>query len=153
MDTKTASPLASSKRHSTAWGRPQSPRFSGLATALTLGTGLWLAAVTAGLAQAEVSPLKADATARPSAESVVYADLDLSTPDGARVLLKRIDLAARRICGPGPSHSPLEPRAAAYYRNCVVASVDAAVAGVGSPMLAVMHNDIKSATGATLAAR
>jgi UrcA family protein len=83
----------------------------------------------------------------------MYADLDLSTADGAQALLRRIDLAAKCACGVEPSHSPLEPRAVAYFRDCVDASVDAAVARVGSPTLASIHDDIKSTTGVTLAAR
>ncbi len=147
MDTKTTSPSASSKRYS-IYSRLQPLRFCGLGTALTLGAGVWLAAVTAGLAQAEASPPEAQV-----AQAVTYADLDLSTRDGAHALLKRIDLAAKRACGVEPSHSPLEPRAVAFFRDCVDASVDAAVARVGSPMLASIHNDIKSTTGVTLAAR
>ncbi len=152
MDTKTTSPFASSKRRPTIYSRPQPQRFRGLAMALTLGTGLWLGTVTAGLTQAEASPPKAEAVHRPT-EAVTYADLDLSTRVGAHELLKRIDLAAKRACGIEPSHSPLEPRAVAHFRDCVDASVDAAVARVGSSTLTSIHDDIKSTASVTLAAR
>lgn len=149
MDTKTTPPSTSPKRRSTLYSRHQPLRFRGLGAALTLGAGVWLAAVTAGLVeQAEASPPEAEA-----AQAVTYADLDLSTQDGAHALLKRIGLAAKRACGVEASHSPLEPRAGAYFRDCVDASVDAAVARVGSPTLASIHDDMKSPASMTLAAR
>jgi UrcA family protein len=134
VDTTLASPKRASSKASSLFG-----------VALSAMAGLWIVAMTTEMAGAE-TPLQ-------SAETVTYSDLDLSTTDGARVLLTRIDRAAKRICGPGPSHSPLEPRAAAYYRNCVVASVDAAVARVGSPALLALHKDIQSTSSLALAAR
>jgi UrcA family protein len=46
---------------------------------------------------------------------VSYADLDLSTPAGARAMLRRIERAAGRVCG--QSHSPLFPRTDANMRR------------------------------------
>jgi UrcA family protein len=132
----------------TSPGRASSKAPSLLGIAQSAATGLWLVAMTAEMASAEIPPLSA-----PTAETVAYSDLDLSTTGGARVLLNRIEYAAKRICGPEPVHSPLEPRAAAYYRDCVGASVDAAVAQVGSPALLALHKDIQSTSSVALAAR
>lgn len=134
MDTTLASPERAS---------PKVPSLFGVA--LSAATGLWLVAMTAEMAHAETPPQ--------AAETVAYSDLDPSTTDGARLLLTRIESAARRICGPPPSHSPLQPRAAAYYRDCVLASVDAAVARVGSPALMALHNETQSTSSVSLAAR
>jgi UrcA family protein len=136
MDTTIASPkFASSNR--------TSPKTSSiLAVALSIGVCAWLVAVTAGMAHAETAPQ--------TAARVTYADLDVSTADGARALLGRIDIAARAACGV-KTHSPLLPHEAGYHRACVANAVDAAVRQIGSPILAELHN--QSPASVTLAAR
>ena len=121
----------------------KAPSLFGLA--LSAATGLWLAAMTAELAHADSPPVQA--------ATVAYSDLDLSTTDGAHALLGRIDRAAKRICGPEPVHSPLTPRAGAFYRECVIASVDAAVTRIGSPALLALHNETQSTSSVSIAAR
>lgn len=135
MDTTIASPR-----------RASSNSFSLFGVALSAATGLWLVAVTTEMAHADTpSPAQ-------SVESVTYSDLDLSTADGARALLGRIEYAAKGVCGPEPVHSPLFPRAGAYYRDCVVASTDAAVARIGSPALLAVHRDTQSTSSLAIAA-
>jgi UrcA family protein len=113
-----------------------------LAVALSIGVGAWLAAVTVGMAHAETAPQ--------TAARVTYADLDVSTADGAHALLGRIDIAAKTACGV-ETHSPLLPHEAGYHRACVASAVDAAVKQIGSPILAELHNP--SPASVTLAAR
>ena len=128
MDTINASP-----------NRPL--RISGI---LTVGLGvvvaLWLASVGTAIAQT--------APDYKVSESVSYADLDLGTSNGARTLLRRIDLAAKRVCGPEPSHSPLQPHLTAFYDRCVTDSVDATVTRIGSPLLSAMNGEQKPASAA-----
>jgi UrcA family protein len=120
-------------------------RISGFLTAgLAVIVGLWLTGVGTAIAQT--------APDYKASESVSYADLDLSTTDGARTLLRRIDLAAQRVCGPEPSHSPLQPHLTAFYGSCVRDSVDVTVARINSPLLSAMNGEQKPA-GATLASR
>jgi UrcA family protein len=116
-----------------------------LGIALSAVTGIWLLAVTTEVASAQTAPQ--------SSHTVTYGDLDLSTADGARTLLRRIDLAAKRICGPEPVPSQLQPRLMAYYRDCISASTDTAVARVGAPALLAVHQKIQSPASAALAAR
>jgi UrcA family protein len=120
-------------------------RMSGLLTVgLGIAVGLWLAA--AGSAIAQTAPdYKAS-------EAVSYADLDLSTADGARTFLRRIDLAAQRVCGPEPSRSPLQPHLTAFYSRCVRDSVDATVGRIDSPVLSAMNGE-RNTAGAALASR
>lgn len=125
MDTKLTSPNASS------------PKMSGILSAvLSVGVVVWAAGAIAGTASAQVSPTAFRPT---TSEIVKYADLDVSTPRGAEVLLKRIDLAAKRICGPAPSDRLLQPEAAAAHDRCVKETVDTAVARTGSAMVEAMH--------------
>jgi UrcA family protein len=134
VDTSNASP-----------NRPL--RISGFLTAgLAVIVGLWLMGIAAGTAVAQTPP---DDNA---SEAVSYADLDLSKAEGARTLLYRIDRAARRACGPEPTYSPLLPRAASFYRGCVIDAAGAAVARIDAPLLTAMHDERKPA-GATLASR
>ena len=122
-------------------------RLSGFLTAgLAAAVGLWLVGIAAGTATAQTAP---DYRA---SEAVSYADLDLSTTDGARTLLRRIDLAAQRVCGPEPSHSPLQPLLTAFYSRCVRDSVDATVGRIDSPVLSAMNGE-RNTAGATLASR
>jgi UrcA family protein len=134
MDTTIASPGRSSSK---------APSFFGIA--LSAASVFWLVAMTIEAARADTPP-------QPAAK-VAYADLDLSTTDGARALLHRIRHAAQDVCGPEPAHSPLLPRAGASYRDCITASVDAAVAQVGSPALFALHQDTQSTSSVALAAR
>jgi UrcA family protein len=120
-------------------------RISGVLTAgLAIVIGLWLAGVGTAIAQS--------APDYRASEAVSYADLDLATNDGARTLLRRIDLAARRVCGPEPSHSPLQPRLVTFYQECVADSVDVTIARIDSPLLSAMNGEQKTA-GAALASR
>ncbi len=120
-------------------------RLAGILTAgLGVVVGLWLTGVGTAIAQT--------APDYQASEAVSYADLNLTTNNGARALLHRIDLAAKRVCGPEPSNSPLQPRLRTFYRECVAASVDATVARIGSPLLSAMNGEQKTA-GAAFAAR
>lgn len=138
MDTISASP--NSALHG-------GQKISGILTvALAGAVAIWLIAIATETATAQNAPGVTE-----PAERVAYADLDLNTTAGARTLLHRIDLAARRICGP-TSHSPLEPRAASLNRRCVNEAVDMSVARIDAPLLAAVHTN-KSSAGASLALR
>ena len=120
-------------------------RISGLLTAgLGVLVALWLTGVGTAIAQT--------APDYKASEAISYSDLNLSTSDGARTLLRRIDLAAKRVCGPEPSHSPLQPHLTAFYERCVTDSVDATVARIDSPLLTAMRGE-QQPGGATLASR
>jgi UrcA family protein len=143
MDTINASPKSASHDMS-------GQRIPGILTvALAGAVAIWLIAIATETATAQSAPGAPGAVE--SAERVTYADLDLNSAAGARTLLHRIDLAARRICGPS-SHSPLEPRAASLNRRCVIEAVDMAVARIDAPLLAAVHTN-KSSAGASLALR
>jgi UrcA family protein len=63
-------------------------------------------------------------------KTVKFADLDISTADGARTLYDRIVTAARSVC----RDSDLGTE-----RTCRARAVADAVAGVGSPLLTAEH--------------
>lgn len=89
-----------------------------LSTAVLLG---WSAAALA-------------APTRPSDDvakkTVKFADLDISTADGAQALYERIASAARAVCR-GAELSAAD--------ECRASAIAAAVAGVGSPLLSAAH--------------
>jgi UrcA family protein len=68
---------------------------------------------------------------------VSYADLDISKPAGAKVLYRRIEAAARDVCGFDTS-SVLRPTA--QNRACITQAVDVAVKRVNSVALSELHS-------------
>lgn len=119
MDTTTTSPKLSSNNAAL------------LAVALSLGAVICGAAAGAANAQ----------TAQPATEAISIADLDLSTADGARAFLKRIDVAAQRACGGEPVRSPLLPREPGLFEKCVKDAVATAVRAADQPMIAQAHTE------------
>jgi UrcA family protein len=63
-------------------------------------------------------------------KTVRFADLDLSTADGAQALYERIVTAARSVCRDADSR---------VVRECRARAVAEAVRGVGSPLLSAAH--------------
>ena len=119
MDTTTSSPKLCSNNAAL------------LAVALSLGAVICGAA--AGAANADTTP--------PASETISISDLDLSTADGARAFLKRIDIAAQRACGGEPVRSPLLPREPGLFEKCVKDAVTTAVRTAGEQMVASAHTE------------
>lgn len=114
-----------------------------LSVAVSVGAVIWAAA--AGVANAQ--------TTQPAVETVSIADLDLSSADGARAFLKRVDIAAQRACGVEPLRSPLLPREPALFEKCVKDAIAQAVRGADTPMVAALHAEQSLPNGTTLASR
>lgn len=132
MDTNTASPNRSALLTDI------------LSAAVAVGAVILAVGSMTGVAQAQ--------TASP-ATTVSYADLDLSTPDGARALLKRINTAAKEACGPAPVMSPLTPIAATLHERCIAQASDKAVAEVNAPLVVALHTGVTQPAGELFAAR
>jgi UrcA family protein len=91
---------------------------------------LLAAALTANLASAAT----ADDGARQAV--VKYSDLDLSQPNDARRLYRRIKQAAREVCENNPQ-SQLE--LLRRYKECMAKAVNDAVGQVQSTQVAAIH--------------
>jgi UrcA family protein len=80
------------------------------------------------------------ATALPTVPTVVvrYGDLDLSTPEGARVLYQRISVAAHEVC---PVLITRDLALVGKNRACREAAIERAVNAVNSPQLAAMRSE------------
>jgi UrcA family protein len=104
-------------------------KYALVAACIALGTG---AAVQAGEACAS-APQSAHAAG--AAITVGYSDLNLSTPEGARVLYTRIDHAAHKVCDAGDIRD-LDAQAAS--QKCERAALAQAVQAVHSPQLAAL---------------
>jgi UrcA family protein len=123
-----------------------------LASNNVIATIFTVALAVGSLALAPAAMAEPDVV-RPVSATVSYADLDLSTEAGARTMLQRIRFTAREMCGSEPVHSPLTPRAPTQFRNCVIDAVDSAVAGLGAPLVAALHNDEAEKALTVLASR
>jgi len=100
--------------------------------AIAIGAVVLAVGSMSGVAQAQTAPKQITA-------HVSYADLDLSTQDGARALLKRINSAAKEACGPDPVMSPLTPAAPTLYDRCIAEAADTAVANLNAPLVLALH--------------
>ncbi len=65
--------------------------------------------------------------------TVLFGDLNIHSQQGAQVLLGRLTMAARSVCGPEPMFFDLSLRQ--FYNACRKNALDDAVAAVGSPEL------------------
>lgn len=113
-----------------------------LSTILSVGAVAWVIGGAAGVATAQTSPAKTEAA------HVVYSDLNLSTEDGAKTLLRRVNAAANEACGANV-HSPLLPRTATQHDRCVAVTTQSAIDSIGSLTVAQVH---RSETAGTLVA-
>jgi UrcA family protein len=92
------------------------------AIAATVLTAVWIAAA---------QPARAGDLA-PSSTTVSYADLDLHSQAGARVLYQRLKSAAERVCD-GADHRT------AVWQQCYDTALTGAVIRVGAPTLLALH--------------
>jgi UrcA family protein len=78
--------------------------------------------------------------------TVSFSDLDLSKPAGAKVLYKRIRAAARKVCTPTVTISPIY--VGRHFYACYDEAVASAIAQVNRPMLTALHREkTKTARG------
>lgn len=71
--------------------------------------------------------------------TVSYADLDISRPAGAQILLQRLGMAANAVCGGQPDVRNL--RMQGFYRACFSDAMNGAIAAVHSPLVAELYGN------------
>ncbi len=69
---------------------------------------------------------------------VRYDDVDAGTPDGAKVLLSRIQAAAKKVCGPAPK-GKISLHERSSYKSCVHEATENGVNSVNSPALSAIY--------------
>ena len=90
--------------------------------------------------------LSASAEPGVKAQTVSFADLDLSKSAGAQTLYMRIKAAARHVCGPMDNYTYLAPQK--QFRKCYEKAVADAVAQIDRPSLTALHTEqTRSARG------
>jgi UrcA family protein len=94
-----------------------------------------MAALCLGYGMAALSGAAAAEEAAPS-EVVRYADVNLSTPEGARILYRRIQAAASRVC---QFDAIVDRHLMDVQKTCYRHAIDEAVKQVGSPTLSQLH--------------
>lgn len=83
-----------------------------------------------------IAPASAAETTRShAAVTVHYGDLNLASEAGAKVLIRRLDQAARQVCGGDAFARGLARR---EQRTCRTEAVTQAVADVNQPMVTTM---------------
>jgi UrcA family protein len=81
----------------------------------------------------------------PRQMSVSYADLNIESAAGAKVLYGRLQFAAQRVCEPldDGQHRTVNFHFQACYRN----ALDSAVAKINRPTLTAMHSSARPTAG------
>jgi UrcA family protein len=88
----------------------------------------------------------ASAQPKVKAQTVSFADLDLSKAAGAQTLYKRIKAAARNVCGPADNYTYVTP--SKQFRQCYEKAIADAVAQIDRPSLTALHREeTRSARG------
>jgi UrcA family protein len=103
---------------------------------------LGLAASAAGgaFAQSEYQASRSDFERVTTAVPVTYGDLDLSSHDGAAVMLGRLQHAAINACG-ASDFSVKDYRFAVKRSACFRQSMDRAVADLGAPAVTRLYGE------------
>lgn len=98
-----------------------------------------IALATLGFAATSHAAPTGDGSSDPAAMSVSVsvADLNLSSPVGAKIVLRRIHNAAQTICGSEPD---MRTERFAIYQACVKTTVDHTVASFDNPMVTALNN-------------
>jgi UrcA family protein len=75
--------------------------------------------------------------------SVSYADLNIESAAGLKVLYGRLQFAARRVCAPfdDGQHRTVN----FHFRGCYSNALDSAVAKINKPALTAMHSSARPA--------
>ena len=72
----------------------------------------------------------------PPSRVVRFHDLDITTPIGARILYRRIQIAAQQVCEPPNGTYRL---ALPLYHACVNQAIDEAIRTLNAPLLTELH--------------
>jgi UrcA family protein len=94
-----------------------------------------------------VASALADAPAGSIAPQTVvkYADLDLTSDAGASALLRRIEAAARQVCGDPRVVQPLTR--STRIRHCNTQAIEHAVTAIGAPKVTLAYRVRYSTSG------
>jgi len=101
-----------------------------------------LAFVFAGLLITVVAPTRAEVPAKGrsldrSSITVRLADINLNSPEGARIAYGRLQTAAETVCG--PRLSVWDGRVARSWKRCYRATMDDVIARINLPALTARH--------------
>ena len=100
--------------------------------ALTMSRSIILAVAVSLAVLASANTAAAQQPVRVT-ERVIYADLDLSTPKGAQVMLRRVKAAVARACS--QIRSPVLVRSDVEVARCRSVTLQNAVANLGAPLV------------------
>ena len=67
--------------------------------------------------------------------AVSYADLNLASADGAKLMLSRLKQASKKVCGRPVTHAPAERR---LVQACVKETMGRSIAKLNAPMVTAL---------------
>lgn len=117
-------------------------------TSLTRYNRTRLVMISAGIAflgLAGASNAAQPGVLEPRQMSVSYADLNIESAAGLKVLYRRLQFAARRVCEPFDDGQRRTVNF--HFRACYTNALDSAVAKINKPTLTAMHSSARPAVG------
>ena len=105
----------------------------------TFTAAVLLAALGVG-AHADTSSQPAKITGR---SVVYYGDLDLNAEQDAKIMLERIDQAARKACGGHRTFSSLTGRLDDTFDECRSETIARAVKQLGAPVVTRIYSEVR----------
>jgi UrcA family protein len=75
--------------------------------------------------------------------AVQYGDINIATEQGAKIMLVRIERAARKACGGHPTFSAYTGSLDHTFEECRETAVQRAVKQLGAPMVTRMYSEAK----------
>ena len=82
----------------------------------------------------------ADGSITRGRSAVQYGDINIATEQGAKIMLVRIERAARKACGGHPTFSAYTGSLDYTFEECRDAAVQRAVKQLGAPMVTRMYS-------------
>jgi UrcA family protein len=120
-------------------------------TIATLVTIIWLAVISGPVGATEPQAKATGCAGSDIAQvKVCYRDLNLSHQEGVTALYRRINNAAKQVCGRRPVI--MDVKGSALYDECRRDVVARAVNDVGHPGLAALHQRTTNGTGSPVLA-
>jgi UrcA family protein len=77
---------------------------------------------------------------------VYYGDLNIETEQGAEIMLRRIERAAKTACGGHPTFSTYTGSLDHTFEECRVEAVQRTVKQLGAPMVTRIYRDVATET-------
>jgi UrcA family protein len=111
---------------------------------MQISTPIFAAAMLSAFSWGAHADTSISGTALQGRSVVYYGDLNIETEADARIMLQRIELAAKKACGGHPTFSTYTGSLDHTFEECRNAAVQRAVKQLGAPVVSRIYGDANS---------